>query len=54
MLLSGEDFNETVWDNLLDMCDDTIEGNLEKELIHKIEKELQGKPLREKYIVTAK
>lgn len=47
MLLSGEDFNETVWDNLLDMCDDTIEGNLEKELIHKIEKELQGKPLRD-------
>lgn len=47
MLLSGEDFNETVWDNLLDMCDDTIEGNLEKELIHRIEKELQGKPLRD-------
>lgn len=47
MLLSGEDFNETVWDNLLDMCDDTIEGNLEKELIHRIEKELQGKPLHD-------
>lgn len=47
MLLSGADFNETIWDNLLDMCDDTLEGNLEKELIHRIEKELQGKPLRD-------
>ncbi len=47
MLLSGGDFNETVWDNILDMCDDTPEGNLEKKLICKIERGLQGKPLQD-------
>ena len=46
MLLSGEDFNETVWDNLLDMCDDTLEGNLEKELMY-----LQACRMKEKPVI---
>ncbi len=45
MLLSGEDFNETVWDNLLNMCDDTLEGNLEKELMYLQACRMKGKPI---------